>query len=275
LRSRQFTFHPGAVRAGDYSFDVGTAGSTTLVLQTIALPLALTAGDSHVTIIGGTHNPMAPCYEYLERVWAPLLGQLGVQLELKLKRAGFYPAGGGQIEARIRGIETALRPCNILERGTMGAVEGFSVVARLPRSIAERQAQRAESLLDAAGIPHLPVILSQVDAASPGTVLLLVCRSEATPAAFFGLGARGKPAERVAEEAVEQLVDYWGSGAALDSHAADQLILPLALAHGTSSFTTTRITEHLRTHADVLRQFLGRCIQLDEPADSVPMVSVS
>ena len=294
LGSREFTFTPGPVRAGNYSFDVGTAGSTTLVLQTIALPLALADGHSDVTIIGGTHNPMAPCFEYLESVWAPLLALLNVHVYLKLKRSGFYPAGGGRIEAGIMGIgspraptpsplggegrgegsagESAaqtpsssthrLGPVSILERGETYSIDGFSAVAKLPRSIAERQARHAELRLAAAGITHHPLNVQEITAASPGTVLFMNCRFRHCPAAFFGLGARGKPAERVADEAIDPLLDHLSRPEALDPHAADQFVLPLALAPGASEFTTTRVTPHLVTHVDVLRQFLDRRIEL-------------
>ena len=263
LGSRGFTFEPNAVRAGEYSFDVGTAGSTTLVLQTITLPLALTSGNSQVSIVGGTHNPMAPCYEYLEVVWGPLLALLGVHVQLRLKRAGFYPVGGGRIEAGVASaIGMGLRGCDLIERGGIISVDGFSAVARLPRAVAERQACRAEARLKAAGIRHLGIDIKEIGAASPGTVLFLHCRCRETPAAFFALGARGRPAERVADEAVDQLIEFTGGDQAVDPHAADQLVLPMALARGPSSFTTTRVTEHLRSHIDLLHQFLERPIKL-------------
>jgi RNA 3'-terminal phosphate cyclase (ATP) len=279
LGSKQFTFEPGPVQPGEYSFDVGTAGSTTLVLQTIALPLAFTDRNSTVAIIGGTHNPMAPCYEYLESVWAPLLALTGIHIYLQIKRAGFYPAGGGKIDANIVGIGCAtsspsplrgegrgegsgLSPVSIEDRGEIYSIDGFSAVARLPLSIAERQAKQAELRLSTAGLTHHPITCQTVDAASPGTVLFLNCRCRGAPAAFFGLGARGKPAERVADEAVDQLIDHFARPGALDPHAADQFVLPLALAPGRSTFTTTRVTDHLVTHVELLQQFLDRNIKL-------------
>jgi RNA 3'-terminal phosphate cyclase (ATP) len=264
IGSKQFTFEPEPVRPGEYSWDVGTAGSTTLVLQTVAMPLALIAGNSTIGITGGTHNPMAPCYEYLESVWAPLLTLTGIHVYLKLRRAGFYPAGGGRIEVNIVGIGSAdkLAPVSALERGEIYSIDGFSAVARLPISIAERQAKQAELRLETAGTMHHPIRCESIDAVSPGTVLFLNCRCRGAPAAFFGLGARGKPAERVADEAAEQLIEHLSRDGALDPHAADQLVLPLALAPGASSFTTTRVTDHLVTHVAVLRQFLDRYIEL-------------
>lgn len=264
LGSKEFAFEPGPVEPGEYSFDVGTAGSTTLVLQTIALPLAFTNRNSTVTIIGGTHNPMAPCYEYLESVWAPLLALVGIHIYLQIKRAGFYPAGGGKIEANIVGVGSPdqLQPVTIEDRGEIYSIDGFSAVARLPLSIAERQARQAELRLSAAGLTRHPINCQSIDAASPGTVLFLNCRCRGAPAAFFGLGARGKPAERVADEAVDQLIDHLNNPGALDPHAADQFVLPLALAPGGSSFTTTNVTDHLVTHVELLRQFLQRNIEL-------------
>ena len=264
LGSKEFTFVPGTVQAGSYEFDVGTAGSTTLVLHTIVLPLALVSGESQVTISGGTHNPMAPCYEYVESVWAPLCQLLNLHVSLSLGRAGFYPAGGGKIRAEIRGIgsPTALVARSFTERGAVVSIDGFSAVARLPRSIAERQARQAVQRLAESGVAHDAITLRTLDAASPGTVLFIRCRHAHCTAAFFGLGARGKPAERVADEAVDQVLDYLGREGAMDPHAADQLVLPLAVAPGASCFTTTRITDHLVTHVEVLRQFLERRIEL-------------
>ena len=278
LGSLQFTFEPGPVQPGEYSFDIGTAGSTTLVLQTIALPLAFTDRNSTVRIIGGTHNPMAPCYEYLESVWAPLLALAGIHIYLQIKRAGFYPAGGGKIEATIIGVGSAssppsplegegrgeglgLRAVSIEDRGEIYSIDGFSAVARLPLSIAERQAKQAELRLSAAGLTHHPITCQSIDAASPGTVLFLNCRCRGAPAAFFGLGASGKPAEHVADEAVDQLITHFSHSGALDPHAADQFVLPLALAPGRSTFSTTKATDHLVTHVELLQQFLGRKIE--------------
>jgi RNA 3'-terminal phosphate cyclase (ATP) len=301
--SKQFTFEPGVVQPGTYSFDVGTAGSTTLVLQTIALPLALANGNSTVTIIGGTHNPMAPCYEYLESVWAPLLALVGVHIYLQIKRAGFYPAGGGTIEANIMGTGDAtadrlpstdyhsrstadadtppvltpsshLCPITILERGEIDSIDGFSAVARLPLSIAERQAKRAELKLATAGLTHHPINCQSINAVSPGTVLFLNCRCRGAPAAFFGLGARGKPAERVADEAVDQLVEHFSKPGAIDPHAADQLVLPLALAPGRATFTTTKVTDHLVTHAELLRQFIDRRIEVSGAVETAGTVQI-
>lgn len=276
LGSKAFTFEPGPVQPGEFSFDVGTAGSTTLVLQTIALPLALTTGNSTVTIIGGTHNPMAPCYEYLESVWAPLLALTGIHVYLQLKRAGFYPAGGGRIEANIVGIGSAekLQSVTIEDRGEIYSIDGFSAVARLPLSIAERQARQAELRLSAAGLTHHPLTCQSIDAASPGTVLFLNCRCRNAPAAFFGLGARGKPAERVTDEAVDQAIDHVSRPGALDPHAADQFVLPLALAPGESSFTSTKVTDHLVTHVELLRQFLDRTIELTGSFDNPGRVQI-
>ena len=277
LGSKQFTFEPGPVRAGEFSFDVGTAGSTTLVIQTIALPLALATGNSTVSITGGTHNPMAPCYEYLESVWAPLVALTGIHIYLQIKRAGFYPAGGGRIEANIVGIGSAekLQAVTIEDRGEIYSIDGFSAVARLPLSIAERQARQAELRLAAAGLARHPINCQTIDAASPGTVLFLNCRCRGAPAAFFGLGSKGKPAERVADEAVDQAIEHFSRPGALDPHAADQFVLPLALASGQSSFTTTRVTDHLVTHVELLRQFLDRPIQLTGCAGGLGRLEVA
>jgi len=276
LGSREFLFEPGPVRPGAYRLDVGTAGSTSLVLQTIALPLATAAGDSEVAISGGTHNPWAPCFEYLEAVWAPLMARMGIEIELQLLRAGFYPAGGGKIVARIRGTGglDRLKACRWVERGELQRVCGFSAVARLPEHVLRRQADRAARRLEQAGVPCEPLALRRLEAASPGSVLFLLCRSEQVPAAFFALGQRGKPAERVADEAVEQLLEYLQSPGTLDPHAADQMVLPAALAAEPSEFNTTRITRHLITHVELLRRFVPRPIELEGEEGEPGRVSI-
>jgi len=249
------TFEPQEIRPGAYRFDVGTAGATSLVLQTVAVPLALAPGASRMTITGGTHVPWSPSFDYLARQWVPALRGLGFRLEVSLARAGFYPPGGGEIEARFG--PGAGRPTGLRARdpGRLLGVTGTSAVARLDSSIAERQARRAQERLE-----HLDVRVAietvRVDAPSPGTFLFLEAQFENARCCASGLGGRGKPAERVADEAVDEVEAFLRSGAAVDAHLADQLLLPLALASAESEFTTVRVTRHLTTNAAVIGLFL-------------------
>jgi RNA 3'-phosphate cyclase len=257
--SRDLIFEPGTVIGSRYHFSIGTAGATGLVLHTIYLPLAIRATDpSQLTIEGGTHVPMSPCYHFLETTWRSYMELLGVRINLQMRRPGFYPRGGGLIEV---GIQPGLRlqPLQLLKRDPPRRISGFSAVCGLPIEIARRQARRATDRLRQTDIP---VELREENwPDGPGTVLALILDTKPVPTMFFALGARGKRAERVADEAAEQVLKYLtASPAAVDPHSADQIVLPLALAEGPSEFTVSEVTSHLRTNVAVIRRFIERDI---------------
>ena len=267
--SREVLFEPGPVESGDYRFDIGTAGSTTLVAQTLLPPLTLSGGDSRITITGGTHNPWAPCFEYLRDVFGLLLSACNLEAYFELERAGFYPAGGGRLKMDVGGLDSVdeMDPFRYADRGGLKYIEGVSgVSASLPAHIAERQANQALGRLAAAG--HAATIEQAAwDSHSPGTVLFLRAVFSRSAAGFFALGKRGKPAEEVADEAVDQLLDFLSSEGAVDEHAADQLITLAALCPLQTAFTTRRPTAHLRTNAQVIRQLTGRSTRIEGPAE--------
>jgi RNA 3'-phosphate cyclase len=260
LGSSDLVFEPGLVRAGTYRFDIGTAGSTGLVLHTIYLPLMLGQdGPSEVTLTGGTHVTTSPCYHFLERTWRAYLSALGLRLRLEMKRPGFYPRGGGEVRVSLQPCASiaplqATQPCGALR------VSGFSAVAGLPDSVARRQARRARYRLEQQDIAA--EIREEQWEGGPGTVVALELNSSPAPTLFFALGERGKPAEKVADEAVEQVLAFLGAGTAarVDPHSADQLILPLALADGPSEFSTSEVSLHLTTNIAVVQMFLQRTI---------------
>jgi RNA 3'-terminal phosphate cyclase (ATP) len=254
--STDLVFEPGAVSAGNYRFDIGTAGSTGLVLQTLYLPLAL-RGDtpSEVTLIGGTHVSTSPCFHFLDVTWRAYLERIGLRLSLRMMRPGFYPRGGGVVVAhiqpapRLRGVT--------LRQGEQVTVSGFSAVAGLPDHIARRQARRAAFRMKQFGVAA--DVQEEEWEGGPGSVLALVVNTDPAPAFFFGLGARGKPAEAVADEAADQAIAYLQAApAAVDAHSADQIVLPLALAEGPSEYTAAAMTEHLLTNVAVIRRFVER-----------------
>jgi RNA 3'-terminal phosphate cyclase (ATP) len=261
IGSTDLVFEPGPVTAGRHRFDIGTAGATGLVLHTVYLPLALRGdGPSEVTLTGGTHVTTSPSYHFLDATWRCYLELMGFQIRLRLDRPGFYPRGGGVVRA-------FLQPCAMprgLTLGERGEVKvwGTSAVAGFDRSIARRQARRAGFRLKHQGIEA--EIGEESWEGGLGTVIVLYVETGSVPATFVGLGARGKPAEAVADEAVEQVLAYLFAGNALvDSHSADQLVLPLALAEGPSEYRTTEITLHLTTNVAVIRRFLDREILLE------------
>jgi RNA 3'-terminal phosphate cyclase (ATP) len=258
VASQKLRFVPATPVAGNYSFAIATAGSTALVLHTIYLPLALQPAESRITIAGGTHVPFAPCVDYLAQAWLPAVERLGLNLAIDLERCGFYPAGGGRLNVIVR-PPSPLRPVDWLERGPISEITPLSFVGRLPRSIAERQARRAIVRLNQAGLADLvaePTIESR-ESAGPGTMLGLKVAFAGGQTFFYALGARGKPAETVADEAVDDLVRYLDSDdAPVDPHLADQLLLPLAATARVSRFKTSTVTNHLLTNARVIEQFL-------------------
>jgi len=261
LGSREVCFTPGgAIRPGEYAFDVGqareggSAGAATLVLQTLLLPLALSAGDSSVTIRGGTHVTQSPSFDYANDVWLTELRRMGVSAELELAEWGWFPIGRGEIRARIRGRAGPLASLDLDRPGELVRVRGRAVAANLPSHIPQRMADRARALLAKSGVASQiePV---RVRAASPGAGLFLSAEYERVHGGFGALGERGKASEAVAEEAVAGLLAHRASGAGLEEHLADQLLVPLALAGGRSRVSVQRVSTHLSTSAWVIERF--------------------
>ena len=260
LGSTDLVFEPGPVKPGKYRFDVGTAGATGLVLHTLYLPLALRGGDtpSELTLIGGTHVTTSPCFHFLDVTWRRYLEAFGLHLSLKMARPGFYPRGGGVVEAHIQPC-ASLKGISLGDRGPIRTATGFSAVAGLPEQIAKRQARRAAYRLRERGLDVR--LREETWDGGPGTVLAVVLDTAPAATLFFGLGARGKPAERVADEAVDQAIAYLDTDDALvDLHSADQIVLPLALAEGPSDYRVAEVTPHLATNIAVIRRFVDRDI---------------
>lgn len=276
IGSQEITFCPGTPRAGQYRFDIGTAGSTTLLCQTVLPPLMLASGESDVTVTGGTHNPMAPCFEYLRDVFGVLASAANAQAYFELVRAGFAPAGGGELRMRVQGLGQAdyAAPLRFVSRGELKYIEGVSLVSRsLPEHVAERQARQALARLASAG---RRATLEQAihDSDCPGSAVFLRAAFTRSVAGFSALGQRGKPAEAVADEAVDALLAFLDSDGAVDARAADQLLTLAALSPQRSSFRTRRVSEHLLTNAAVLRQMTDRNVQIDGERDGPADVTV-
>lgn len=261
LGSAELTFWPGSVQSSDYRFDIGTAGATGLVLHTLYLPLALRGSrTSTLTLVGGTHVSTSPCFHFLETTWRPFMERFGMSIRLEMIRPGFYPRGGGEIVCKIDPV-SQLVGLRAEARGPV-RISGFSAVAGLTSDIARRQARQAERRLKAAD--QEISVREENWVGGPGTVLGLVAHTAPVDVLFFGLGERRKPAERVADEAVDQLLAYLDSPtAAVDPHSADQILLPLVFAPGPSCFTVSEITDHLTTNLDVIRRFLDRDIHIE------------
>lgn len=261
LGSQDLVFTPGAVHAGDYHFSIGTAGATGLVLQTIALPLALASSPSTVTIEGGTHVKAAPCFHFLDATWKAYLAALGVHLEMHMVRSGFYPRGGGSIRVNIAPVAGSLKPLHVDVTGATPNIHGLSAAAGLPEHVAVRQAERARQRLRR--VQKDVSITEESWPGGPGSMIALTLDTAPAPTVFFALGERGKRAEKVADEVADQVLAFLNSGAAVDAHSGDQLVLPLALAAGPSRLHVSEITPHLLTNVEVIHRFLNRHIECE------------
>ena len=270
LGSQVLTFAPGGpARPGEYAFDVaeaargGSAGSVSLVLQTVLLPLALANGESRLALRGGTHVPWAPPVPYLEHVFLPLLARMGGRAQVKLVRWGFYPAGDGEIQVQIAGQEGPLSPILLTERGELQRVWGTAAVMNLPAHIPQRMAARARNVLAGAGL-QARVEPCRLRGAGPGAGIFLFAEYAHATAGSTAYGRKGLPAERVAESACEDLLAHHRSDTPVDPHLADQLVLPMALARGESRIITSQVSQHLLTNVWVVRQFLTRELSIQE-----------
>jgi RNA 3'-terminal phosphate cyclase (ATP) len=249
--SRSLTFKPGQIRPGDYRFCVGTAGSATLVLQTV-LPALMTAGaPSRLVVEGGTHNPASPPFDFLERSFLPLVAKLGPRCQAVLERPGFYPAGGGRLRVSIEPAK--LRPISLDARGPIRSRRAKAVVANLPRRIAEREIAELQRRLgwDSRDFS----IEERPDSAGPGNVVVVEVESDQLTQVVTGFGEKTVRAETVADAAADEMLAYLASDVPVGVHLADQLVLLLALAGG-GSFRTLAPSRHTLTQIEVIREFL-------------------
>jgi RNA 3'-terminal phosphate cyclase (ATP) len=259
LGSRELTFHPGTLKGGQYSFAIGTAGSCTLVLQTV-LPALLTAKlPSTVSISGGTHNKGSPPFDFLQRAFLPLLARMGASVAIDLTRYGFYPRGGGEIRVSIEPV-TTWSALDLHERGAQTNAFAESYLAAIPPHVGERELDTIRRLLSWSPEQlHLRALSNDV---GPGNAVTITIAHEHVTEVFTGFGERGVRAEAVAESAAYEAVAYLAHAAPVGQHLADQLLLPMALA-GAGSFTCTEVTQHLRSNALVIERFTGRKMRLE------------
>jgi RNA 3'-terminal phosphate cyclase (ATP) len=270
LSSQTLEFRPGPVTPGNFRFAVGTAGSATLVLQTV-LPALLTAsGHSTLTLEGGTHNPMAPPFDFLARCFMPLIHRMGPSVELELRRHGFFPAGGGQFHVRIEPAKKLAR-LDLPERGSIRSRQARILASKLPEHVGQRELtvvrdelkwRPDECLVEAVQFP-----------VGPGNAVVLAVEAEHVTEVFTGFVERGRPAEEVARSAAGALEQWLEANVPADEHLADQLLIPMALAGG-GSFRTTKPSLHTTTTAEVIQRFLPVPIRIDQESELVWCVKV-
>ncbi len=270
LGSSSLYFSPQCIQAGNYEFDIGSAGSTLLVLQTVLPALMLQNNPSRIGISGGTHNPMAPPVEYIQHTFIPLLAKLGFQIEIECQQAGFAPIGGGSIVCHIQPYSVTKKlPLALDNRGDLQAIEAFVVLANLSADIAKREFNSMQSYLSQK-LPQFTEVggfsckqIIEYQGKSNGNMAVVVMRSSHFNETFTILGEKRLSAEKVGKRLAGQVTRYLQQSACVDEYTADQLLLPLALTNG-GSFTARIISEHTRTQAYMIEKFLSVKITISD-----------
>lgn len=271
LGSLQLQFEPQSINAGIYEFDIGTSGSTTLVLQTILPPLilsSLASKKSTVRLIGGTHNPLAPTAEFLEKTFLPIINKQGPQVEINLARFGFFPRGGGQLDIDIEPSESLL-PLYIGERKEIKQISASALLANLPYSIGQRELATIKKVL---GSLSKSDVISTSLSAGPGNAVFIHIETDFVTETFSAIGSRGRKAELVASEASDKVLSYLAGRAQVGSHLADQLLIPFSLS-GAGEFVTMPLSGHTLTNIATVKKFLDIEINVEHMEEGLEKVS--
>ena len=267
IDSHELIFEPREIHGGNYSFHIGTAGSTSLVLQAIIPVLLAGKIPSKITITGGTHVPWSPSFHYLKNLFLPVLQTIGENVTVAIDTWGWHPKGGGTIHAVIKNTED-LAPIRLFNRGKLLHLHILSAVSNLPPSIAERQRDQSIKRLGYIGL--IPTTdIQNAPSLGQGTVLFLHAQCEGGGGGFTSLGKKGKRAEKVANEACDECISFLHSRGVIDSYLADQLVLYMALARGHSIVIPERITEHLLTNIWVIQQFLPVSFDIEKKTGKI------
>jgi len=270
IGSTALEFRPGTVRPGEYSFAVGTAGSTTLVLQTI-LPALLTAsGPSRLSFEGGTHNPFAPPFDFLAKAFIPLVNRMGPKVSAVLERAGFYPAGGGKFSLTIEPAEK-LAGFELAARGEILGRQGRILLADLPGHVGKRE---LNLLKNNTGWDDSCFTVEQVQGSpGPGNVVLIEIEAEYVTEVFTGFGEAKRTAEAVAKHALQAYQHWLRADVPVGRYLADQILLPLAIA-GHGSYLTLPLSRHSATHVELVRRFLDVQVSAERLDDDRCLVTI-
>lgn len=263
LGSTELVFSPGTAAPDRYACEIGSAGSTLLVVQALLPAMISAPGRWTVELTGGTHNPTSPSFDFFARALAPLLRRMGARVDATLHRHGFYPAGGGRLTVEVE-APPRLAALDLTDRGLITRRSIVATVANLGRAIGEREIATVRERLRWA---TEPARVDEVKSPGPGNTVAIVVDSEHVTEVFTGHGAKGVPAERVAAGAADEAAAYLAAGVPVGTHLADQLLVPMALGGG-GAFDTVAPTPHTTTQIDLVRWFLGSVITA-EPVDAV------
>lgn len=270
LGSTELELIPGKVEAGSYEFSVGTAGSTGLVFQTILPPLLMTQQSSKLTLRGGTHNPFAPPFPFIEKVFRPVIHRMGPKIDTQIGSYGFYPAGGGEIWIDVH--PAPLKKVEFLDRGEVRSVKAEAFFAHIPPHVALRELEAVGRMLD---IPEENRFVREIqNSPGPGNMLAVTVESDFGAELFTSFGEQGVRAEAVADKVGKQALRYLKSDAPIGEHLADQLLIPMALA-GAGSFRATSMSQHTKTNIDVISMFLDCKIYIAEDSENSWSVAIS
>jgi RNA 3'-terminal phosphate cyclase (ATP) len=269
LHSKTLSFIPGVISGGNYEFNIGTAGSTTLIFQTILYPLLYGNKPSRVVVTGGTHNDMAPPFEFIKNSFLPILQGMGASVELELKQAGFYPAGGGSIVIEVK-PPVKWKSLSLLHKGKLMQEKIMGVVSNLPINIIEREVKIIEKL---SGRSFSNVSIQEYKSLCPGNLVAIVECFENINNVFTGFGDKSKSAEVVGEEAYLEFARAQANDAPVPEHLADQLLLPMALA-GSGEMRITEKSLHFITNAEIIQLFLEVAIDVSVHASGGFLVKV-
>lgn len=274
IGSESITFKPGKIVGGSYSFDIGTAGSIGLMIQCLAPTAAFSESPVKVRIRGGTAVKWSPPVRFVKKVVWKAYRDMGFDGDVDILREGFYPKGGGVVELEIKPIKE-FKPIIAQKQDEIEDIRGISLCGKLPNHIARRQARAAEEALRQDGYDTEIKVISPSgkDPLSPGSLILLWARG--SPEIYMGsdaLGEKGKPAEKVGREAAEDLSKQLNSGAPVDYHTADNLILPCSLATGKSVFKTSKLTLHTLTAIELAKIITGAEFKIDGERDETGTV---
>lgn len=259
IGSTEIEFIPAKIQAGDYQFSVGSAGSSTLVFQTVLPALLLADKQSNLVLEGGTHNPMAPSYDFIKQAFLPVLAQMGIESSVSIERYGFYPVGAGKWCIKIIPPK-AFSKIKIEQRGDLLSTHAYCIGAGIPENVVVRERKQ---LLTKLKWPEQSITTKKVNALGSGNIVSLQVSYSKITEVIESIGAVGVSSERVANKAVELLHRYQTIGAPVGQYLADQLLLPLVIAKG-GSFVTGPLSEHCKTNIAVIQQLTDSVIKIEE-----------
>lgn len=270
IGSSRLEFYPKSIQSGDFRFAVGTAGSATLVLQTVLPALMIAEAPSSLVLEGGTHNPYAPPFEFLAKAFLPVIERMGPKLTVSLERPGFYPAGGGRFCLEVKPVRQ-LKEIELTKRGNTVRFEARALVSRLPKEIGERELSMLRKMLKQGGETWR--VEEVTDSRGPGNVLIIEAIHEFGVEVFTGFGERRVKSETVAARAAKQVDRYLAAGVPVGPHLADQLLVPMAMA-GAGRFQTVKPSKHTLTNIEVVKQFLDVAVRTRQVAGDAVEIEV-